>query len=415
MSDEEATDDGSEPSEGTTEIVSEFETRLTEAETSIENAETEPELDSAEALVDDIEADIENAALPDDEEDATNREELEGTVETLREDIEEKRGPYAEDVVAEVQTATQQLTSSEWTDNGIETVSEATVEFIGTVSETLGVTIAYETTDEPERLAENLEEVSEAITDASLDPDDDAETIASLLTATEELSGALENGQVLDDLEIRAQLEYLGFYDVLTPKNKKDFPPEWNAVKLYEARGEVEPLLLALDKLDSDFMQENILDALEHMAPVEAVEDVQALAKRRDVQAVRVLGRIGDERSCSMLEGFLGKGDIKLRKTSLWALGCIGNEGSTEEVAQELDAESYEVRSAAARALGLLGDTRAIDPLADRLESDESESVRASAAWALNQIGTRTALEIVADYADDQSYLVQAEAKKAVV
>jgi HEAT repeat protein len=92
----------------------------------------------------------------------------------------------------------------------------------------------------------------------------------------------------------------------------------------------------------------------------------------------------------------------------------IGSEESTQAVANRLVADDSEVRSVAARALGLIGDTHAIDPLADVLADDDADEVRASAAWALNAIGTQRALDEAAQYADDRSYLVQAEAEKAV-
>ena len=47
------------------------------------------------------------------------------------------------------------------------------------------------------------------------------------------------------------------------------------------------------------------------------------------------------------------------------------------------------------------------------IDEDDSNSVRASAAWALNQIGTESALDAARDHADDRSYLVQTEAEKA--
>ena len=381
-----------------------FEESLAAVEDDLEDASTESALDEVEATVEEIADELESVTLADDDRDA-----LDDRIDDLRDGIEEKRGPYAEDVTSELTSAETTITSSEWTDAGKQSVSESVQTFV----ESAGATLSESFTLDSDDIASTVSAVSGAIETAELDADEDAETITTLLDAAEKLTAELEDAEVIGDLEVREQLEVQGFYDVLEPGNRRDFPPEWNAIKLYEARGEVEPILLAMETLDSDFMEENILDALEHMAPVEAYDQVAALAKRRDTHAVRVLGRIGDDRACGTLENFLGKGDVALRKTSLWALGCIGNTDSTEAVAQELAADSPVVRSAAARALGLLGDTRAIDPLADRLADDETESVRASAAWALNQIGTARALDALSSYADDRSYLVQAEARKA--
>lgn len=212
----------------------------------------------------------------------------------------------------------------------------------------------------------------------------------------------------------RERLARCGFYDVLDPENRREFPPELNAIRVYAARGEVEPIVLAMAELDSEFIQEAALDALEQLAPPAAFDAVRDLARERNKQAVRVLGRIGDERARELLHDFLGARDTALERTTLWALGCIGSDESTEPVARRLAAEDPGVRSAAARSLGLLGDTRAIDPLGDCLAEDEDRRVRASAAWALVQIGTEGAFETVADYTDDPSYLVRVEAERAV-
>jgi HEAT repeat protein len=200
---------------------------------------------------------------------------------------------------------------------------------------------------------------------------------------------------------------------VLESENRKDFPAEWNAVKIYAQGKDVEPILTALDRFESDFMEENILDALEQIAPEEAFEEMHARAQKRNIQPIRILGRIGNDEACETLHDFLGGGDVKLEKTTLRALGAIGSEGSTQHVANRLVADNAEIRSLAARSLGLIGDTRAIEPLSRVLDEDDADEVRASAAWALNQIGTESALDAAAEYADDRSYIVQHEAEKA--
>ncbi|MFB6139503.1 MAG: HEAT repeat domain-containing protein, partial [Halosimplex sp.] len=210
-------------------------------------------------------------------------------------------------------------------------------------------------------------------------------------------------------------LDAEGFYDVLESENRKDFPAEWNAIKVYERLGEADPIVTALETFDSDFMEENALDALWRMGDEAAYDAVLQRAQKRNKRPVEILGKIGNDEATETLHDFIdGDGDPALQKITLRALGEIGSEESVQPVAQRLDADNYEVRSAAARSLGLLGDTRAIDPLADVIEGDEADEVRASAAWALNQIGTERALSVLEDYTDDRAYLVQAEAEKAV-
>jgi HEAT repeat protein len=392
--------------------VADFEERLDAVAESLDATETEADLDDVEATLTAIEDDLDAATLEEADDDAEPREDLESRLDDLTDDLEDQRGPYLEDVTDVLSTAGGTISSSEWTEEGEASVADAVDAFFETASDSLDESFERSATAGGE-IATELETATEELGKTGLDPDDDAAAIETLLKAADALTDALDDAQVFGDLEIREQLSRRGFYDVLTPENRQDFPPEWNAIKLYEAEGEVEPILTALDQLDSDFMESNVLDALEHIAPEAAFEDVHALAQRRNKQPVRILGRIGDERAADTLEDFLGGGDIALEKASLQALGAIGSEQSTEPVAQRLAADVDEVRAAAARALGMIGDTRAIEPLTDVLETDDAETVRASSAWALNQIGTARALEAVAAYEDDRSYLVQVEAEKA--
>ena len=392
--------------------------RLTEAEDDLEAAETEADLDEVEEQVNAIESDLEEADLPepdeDDEDDEDPREDLEARVSDLRDQIEDKRGPYVEDIVALVEEAQTTVTDTRWTEDGrpevvtaVETYLDATGDVVNTYIEPDG--------DEPDELGDALDQAAQLVEGSALDPDEDAEAIATLLEAAETLQDDLDAAEEWDDLSVREQLDAEGFYDVLESENRKDFPAEWNAVKIYEEMGEIEPIVKALETFDSDFMEENILDSLWRLGDPEAFEPVHQRAQKRNKRPVQILGKMGDERATETLHDFIdGDGDPSLQKATLRSLGAIGSEESTQPVANRLAADNYEVRSAAARALGLIGDTRAIEPLADVLEDDEADEARASAAWALNQIGTERALDVLADYTDDRAYLVQAEAEKAV-
>ncbi|MFB6308230.1 MAG: HEAT repeat domain-containing protein [Haloarculaceae archaeon] len=409
--DDEAADEGA--------TVEEFEARLDDAEVDLDAAVTEADLDDVEATLEDIEADLESADLPEpdeDEEDAEDpRDELESRLSDLRDSLDEQRGPYVEDVAEIVESASSTVAETRWTDDGLDDVAAAVESFLDAAGE--HVDVAADAGEDAEANADALSAVADTLAGSNLDPDDDEETIAALLEAAETLDDDLEAAEEWDDLSVREQLEAQGFYDVLTGKNRKDYPPEWSAIKIYAKQGEVEPILLALEKLDdSDFMEEYVFDALEHLGPEAepAFEELHSRAQKRNKAPIRVLGKIGDDRACETFHEFIdGDGDPALQKVTLRALGQIGSEESTQPVANRLAADSAEVRSVAARALGLIGDTRAIEPLADVLAEDEADEVRASAAWALNQIGTERALDVAAEYADDRSYIVQAEAEKA--
>jgi len=399
--------------------VEDFESRLDDIAAALEDAETEADLDDVEATLDATAEALEAADLPepDDEDEQPPAEAIEERIEGLRSDLEDARGPYLEDVTEIVESVAGTIRETRWTDDGAGEIETAVTAFLEDIDDAIDADI-----EASGDAAELLDAVGETLSGLSLDPDADSETITALLSAAEDLDDAVEAAEAWDDLTVREQLTEEGFYDILSSVRRKDYPPEWSAVKLYEKRYQktgdaeaVEMILLAMEKLTSDFMEENCLDSLKRIGPEEALEPVEQRASKRDKLAIDVLGKIGSEEAIETLADFIdGDGDPALQEATLRSLGAIGSEEATQDVANRLDADNPTVRSAAARSLGRIGDTRAIDPLADILADDPEESVRASAAWALVQIGTERALETVSSHSDD-SYLVEAEAEKATL
>ncbi|OLZ41465.1 phycocyanobilin lyase [Natrinema saccharevitans] len=442
MSEDEATDDAAEQGADETDAVDLEAIRerleglaadLEGLESSLEAAETEDDLDVVEADLESFRAELESVEVPEppetdeDEEDEdaepAPEEELqeqydgiESDCSDLESDLEDQRGPYGEDVVSEIEGVSGTITGTRWTEEGNAELIEAVDSFLDELNDLLGssVTLVNEGEDVSEQLDATLDDAAAAVTDAALDADDDAETIAGLLEATDDLEGDVDDATEWTDLEIREQLRREGYYDVLD--HVKDFPPEWHALKVHEKRGNVDMILLALETFDSDFMEEHCMESLERMGSraESAIDAMLQKANRRDQAAMRVLGKIGveNEEIVDTLVDYVDSNPT-LQQPAFRALGEIGAEDAVEPIAQQLVADEVDVRSWAARALGLIGDTRAIEPLADVLANDEADRVRASAAWALNRIGTQEALEIVADYDDDRAYLVQAEAENA--
>lgn len=407
--------DEAEASETVDVSADELRERLDAVEADLDDAETEADLDAVEADLDQVESDLGAADLPEPEDDDEDdpREELESRASDLRDALEEARGPYAADVVDEIESAHATVTDTEWTERGEQEVADAVERFLDTAGEILDESFAASGSF-PAGHGNALDEVASVVGDAGLDADEDADTIASLLDATDELQADLDDAEEWSDLTVVEQLSAQGFYDRLHSKNRKDFPPELNVVRIAEQENDPERILMALDYFESDFMVENCLQALARLGAPEAYDDVMALAERRDTLAIEVLGKIGDEAATETFHEFIdGEGNPPLQKTVLKALGEIGSQESTQAVADRLVAEDPEVRSQAARALGRIGDTRAVDPLSDILADDESDTVRAAAAWALVQIGTESALKNAAEYADDRSYIIENEAGKA--
>ncbi len=382
----------------------------------LEEAETEADLDDVEAQLEAVEAEFEEAELPEPEDDDDDpAAELESNLEDVGAELEAQRGPYAEDAVEGLEAASEEIADTRWTEQGEDELRAAVEAALADINEVLGTSLSL---DDDAELADSLiaalEATGAAIDEEALDADEDAETIASLLEATDELQDGVDGAQAWDDLSVREKLEAKGYYAVLD--HIKDFPPEWHALKVHERQGNVEMVLLALKTFDSDFMERHALEALERMGPEEAIEPMVQRAGKRDKQAISILGKIGvaDEAAVeTLLEYVDAQKDPLLQRVTFRALGEMGVEEAVQPIADQLLAEKVDVRSGAARALGLIGDTRAIKPLRAALADDGEDSVRASAAWALRQIGTEEALEAVAGYTDDRAYLVQAEAEKA--
>ena len=417
---DDATDtDAEDASDESTELATteDFDERCAAAAEALDAAETEADLDDVEATLDAIdedlppvpEADEENEDDPEDPH-ADARDELA----TLRDDLADARGPYAGDVIDGIESADEAIDDGDWTEQGEGEVVDAVTAATESVSAELDTDLAAPSTIG--ETGDTLAAVTDAVADADLDADADSERIETLVEAAETLSAAVDDAEEWADLSVRESLRAEGYYDVLG--HTKDFPMEWAALKEHEQRGNTEMVLLALDSLDSDFMEEHCLNALERMGPRaatdEAIETMLARAEKRDKPAIRILGKMGATEAVeTLLEYVDADSDAPLQKVTFRALGEIGDERAVQPLADQLLMDNNTVRPQAARALGLIGDTRAIKPLSETLKADDESAVRAQAAWALRQIGTKRALEAVVDHGSDETFIVQTELDKA--
>ena len=358
--------------------------RLDDIEARINEAETEADLDAVEDDLDDVEADVEAADLPEpDEEDADEgdegeegqrtRDEIESRVTELREAIEAQRGPYAEDIVEQIEGVKTTITETRWTDQGERETADAVERFLDEAGDVLDEEFAVEHSDDSDADGENevatdggedqangdenavdeddadehgpliaaLDDAIETIEARDLDPDEDEETIADLVEAAEELTNDLDDAEEWDDLTVREKLTVEGFYDVLSAENRKDFPPEWNAIKIYEKQNEPVPILRGLEMFGSDFMEEHCMESLKRLGAPAAFDAMEQRAQKRDKLPIAALGKIGDDRALETLHEYIeGESDPGLQKVTLKALGEIGSQDSTQPVADRLVADN---------------------------------------------------------------------------
>jgi len=328
------------PDEATEESLNEY---LDEIAERLDDAETEADLDDIDALLDDAEDGLDEADLPEpdeDDEDADDpRGDLEDRIAELRDGVEEARGPYAEDVIDAIEAAASTLEDTEWTADGRDDAADAVDAFVEEASESVAVD-AFPEHDDLDELIAALDAVAEAVADADLDPDADAETIAALIDATDGLEAGLDDAEEWDDLETHEQLRAQGYYDVLG--HYKDFPVEWSALKEHEARGNVDMILLALNSLESDFMERHCLEAFERMGKrgkTEAsLEELLGRAEKRDQFAIRILGKMAAEEATETLVEFVSEdSNPQLQKIVFKALGEIGAAEAVQPLADQLD------------------------------------------------------------------------------
>ena len=390
---------------------------LDAAASALDEAATEADLDAVEADLDAVDAQIEAADFPEPAEDDEDPEsESRDRLDELRDTLEAERGPYAEEVAESAATTAETIRETRWTDDGVATLREAVGEFTAAVTRGLpeGTLFAPDAVSDADgdALADAVQEAADVVADSGLDPDADADSLVSLVEATDALHEATETAEEFADLTTRDQLRAEGYFDVLG--HYKDFPVEWAAMKEHEQQGNTEMVTLALDKLDSDFLERHAMESLTRMNDRAAFEAVHARAQKRDRPAVTALGKMAAEEAVETLVEFVGEeSNPQLQKVTFTALGEIGHPDAVGPLADQLAADNAAVRPYAARALGLIGDTRAVEPLAATLADDADDATRAAAAWALRQIGTERALEHAASATDDAAYIVQSEAERA--
>jgi hypothetical protein len=380
---------------------------LTDLMGSVEDAETEADLD---ALAERVAAHRERLEGADEDDDVTGQLE---TVEELEEAIADARGPDPTDLVEALRATAARVEETRWTDTGEPAVIAAVTEGVATLREA----VPDAPHAEPATVAAAtavLTEAADAVAAAALDVDADRETLESIAETVEHLDEAIEGAEEWDDLQKHEQLMAEGFYDVLG--HYKDFPPELSAVRVWEQRGRVDMILLAMETLQSEFMQDHCMAALTRLGDPAALEALEPQLQRRDKAAIAAIGHMGPG-GAAVLETLLEYADTDsdplLQKTTFAALGRIGDAEATQMLADKLVHGPETVRPAAARALGLIGDPRAVAPLGAVLTDAEDPTLRGAVAAALRNIATDAAFRTLAEHTDDPAPVVAQHAAAA--
>jgi len=313
-------------------------------------------------------------------------------------------------VIDAIEAAASTLEDTEWTADGRDDAADAVDAFVEEASESVAVD-AFPEHDDLDELIAALDAVAEAVADADLDPDADAETIAALIDATDGLEAGLDDAEEWDDLETHEQLRAQGGTTTCSATTR-DFPVEWSALKEHEARGNVDMILLALNSLESDFMERHCLEAFERMGKrgkTEASWRSFSAARKRDQFAIRILGKMAAEEATETLVEFVSEdSNPQLQKIVFKARRDRRRGGGPAARGPARSRGGHRgPRAPPRRPCARTHWRHPRDrPLADALAEDDSDDVRAAAGWALRQIGTREAIETVAEYADEHSFIV---------
>jgi len=107
------------------------------------------------------------------------------------------------------------------------------------------------------------------------------------------------------------------------------------------------------------------------------------------------LAESGAQEDFEKLGEYAANQEAMTRRMAATALGKSKNKDTYELLIFLLDDENRQVRSAAALSLGKLKDAKAFDQLMEVAEKDDSSDVKGSAIFAIGQLGTEKALDIV--------------------
>lgn len=129
-----------------------------------------------------------------------------------------------------------------------------------------------------------------------------------------------------------------------------------------------------------------------------------------------------DNRDVEGLITALNHENYLTRKQAAFGLKKVGDERAVEPLIKALRYKNWHkdytlltsVRENAAEALGFIGDEDAIKPLIKALETDPDEEVRWKAAWALGEIRSPQATEVLIQALKDNSWTVRRHAANSL-
>jgi HEAT repeat protein len=146
----------------------------------------------------------------------------------------------------------------------------------------------------------------------------------------------------------------------------------------------------------------------------ELANDLESEALPVRAVAMRYLGKLGDPKSATAIEGLLlGDKRHDVRVIAARALGEIGEQGSVQALVQALATPSPALQAEAARSLGKIGDHRAVPALVSLVESAD-KNPRDMAIEALERIGGNEAEAAMREAMVGSPFLLRRRLRRAL-
>jgi len=129
----------------------------------------------------------------------------------------------------------------------------------------------------------------------------------------------------------------------------------------------------------------------------EAIKQLASPDPDKRLQAVKALGNSKDSKAVDHLIKALGDSDVRVQAKAVQVLGDMRATAATPVLVEHLLMRTTDsgMKQLIIASLGKIGDTRAVRPLIQLLQGDLDEETRGTAAFALGDIGSPEALEVL--------------------
>lgn len=216
--------------------------------------------------------------------------------------------------------------------------------------------------------------------------------------------------EVMDDEEVKELFETIGELLIDILKNDESIEVKVEAVKILGRIGDVRAVKLLLTEILKEkegSLFEEAIRALSNILKGDTLDDekkvVEEVKKDKEI-AEKLLEVVQPLIEALKIE------DYEIRYSAAKLLGLIGDKRAVEPLIEALKNDNFFtdlVKVRIIKSLAELGDKKAVEALIEALKNDERQSVRKEAAIALGKIGDKRAVLPLIEALKDVSYEVK--------